>query len=65
MHLIRQTPGRWAAWGRGRLGGDEKAASMIEYALLLALLAAVCVAALSFLGSDVSSKLSSSGSMLN
>ena len=44
---------------------DERGASMVEYALLLALIAIVAIAALSALGGTVSSNFSSIDSALN
>ena len=41
---------------------DEKGASLVEYALLVALIAVVCIAAITFLGKAASSKFSSVGS---
>jgi pilus assembly protein Flp/PilA len=40
----------------------ERGASLVEYALLVALVALVCIAALVFLGTEVSSKYSHIGS---
>ena len=44
---------------------DERAASLVEYALLVALIAVVCIAAVTFLGQAASSKFSSVGSSIN
>ncbi len=44
---------------RVRLGGDERGAALVEYALLLALIAVVCILALTTLGSAASSKFAS------
>jgi pilus assembly protein Flp/PilA len=41
---------------------NEKGASLVEYALLVALIAVVCIAAVSFIGSSASTKFSSIGS---
>jgi pilus assembly protein Flp/PilA len=49
------------AWLEARLG-SETGASLVEYALLVALIALVCVAAITFLGTTVSSRYSSIGS---
>ena len=38
--------------------GDERGASLVEYALLVALIAVVCIVAVSLLGSNASSKFS-------
>jgi len=49
-----------------RLGNraDESGASLVEYALLVALIAVVCIVAVSLLGSNASAKFSSVGSSL-
>ena len=43
---------------------SEAGASLVEYALLVALIAVVCVGAVTFIGSSASGKLSSVGSSL-
>lgn len=43
---------------------DERGASLVEYALLLALIAIVCIAAITLIGTSASNKLSSAGSSL-
>ena len=50
-----------SAWAQARCRTD-RGASLVEYALLVALIALVCFAAVTFLGRDVSSKFSSIGS---
>ena len=48
----------------GRIIGrskDERGASLVEYALLVALIAVVCIGAVTFLGSSASGKLDSAG----
>jgi pilus assembly protein Flp/PilA len=47
---------------RARLGTDERGASLVEYALLVALIAVICIVAIAFLGSSASSKFSTVGS---
>jgi pilus assembly protein Flp/PilA len=47
-----------ARWG----GNDETGASLVEYALLVALIAVVCILAITFLGRSTSDKLSNLGS---
>jgi pilus assembly protein Flp/PilA len=48
---------------RARLGHtDDRGASLVEYALLVALIAVVCILAVSFLGGRASDKLSQVGS---
>jgi pilus assembly protein Flp/PilA len=41
---------------------DERGASLVEYAFLVALIAIVCLVAILFLGSSTSTKISSVGS---
>ena len=53
-----------APYLRARFGSDEKGASLVEYALLLALIAVVCIGAVSFLSGKVQSKYSTVGSSL-
>ena len=43
---------------------DERGASLVEYALLLAFIAAVCIAAVAFFGTELSDNLSRSGSRI-
>jgi pilus assembly protein Flp/PilA len=47
---------------RARLGTDERGASLVEYALLVALIAVICIVAIAFVGQSASSKFSSVGS---
>ena len=56
----------WALVQRlvGRTCTDERGASLVEYALLVALIAVVCIVAVSILGSNASSKFSQVGSAL-
>ena len=44
---------------------DEKGASLVEYALLVALIAVVCIVAIQFLGTNASNTFSSVGSNVN
>ncbi|HEY2813096.1 MAG TPA: Flp family type IVb pilin [Acidimicrobiales bacterium] len=53
-----------ATWLRARFD-DEKGASLVEYALLVALIAVVCIAAITLLGNNASSKFNSVGSSIN
>ncbi len=43
---------------------DERGASLVEYAFLVALIAIVCLVAIMFLGSSTSSKFSTVGSQV-
>jgi pilus assembly protein Flp/PilA len=51
-----------AGWMRGKFGRTERGAALVEYALLLALIAVVCIVALQLLGDSASSKFSDIGS---
>ena len=50
-----------ATWLRARFGDSDRGASLVEYALLVALIAVVCIAAVTILGKNASSKFSSVG----
>jgi pilus assembly protein Flp/PilA len=47
-----------APYLRGRFGRTERGASLVEYALLVALIAVVCIIAVSLLGTTASKKFS-------
>ncbi len=53
-----------ATWIRAQ-SNDERGASLVEYALLVALIAVVCIAAVSLLGSSASDKFSTLGSAIS
>jgi pilus assembly protein Flp/PilA len=53
-----------ASYLRARFGDDERGASLVEYALLVALIAVVCIVAVTFLGTSASSKFSTVGSSI-
>ena len=53
-----------APYVRARLGRSERGASLVEYALLLALIAVVCIAAVTLLGGSARDKFSSVGSSI-
>ncbi len=53
----------WAAY-QSRFIGDEEGASMVEYALLVALIAVVVIAAALFPGNEISAKFSEVGDTL-
>ncbi len=52
-----------SAWLQARCKSD-RGASLVEYALLVALIAVVCLLAVTFLGKQASSKFSSVGSAI-
>ena len=47
-----------------RIVRSERGASLVEYALLVALIAIACIGALTFLGGSASTNLSSAGSAI-
>lgn len=49
-----------SAWLQARTNSD-RGASLVEYALLVALIAVVCIAAISFLGDSASTQFESVG----
>jgi pilus assembly protein Flp/PilA len=53
-----------ANWLRAKVG-EDRGASLVEYALLLALIAVVCIAALIFLGNQADEKFSEIGSHID
>ena len=54
-----------SAWLTSRIAKDERGASLVEYALLVALIAVVCILAITFLGNSASSKFESVGSSIS
>jgi pilus assembly protein Flp/PilA len=53
-----------ASFLRARFGDDERGASLVEYALLVALIAVVCIAAVTLLGKNAGSKFSKVGTSI-
>ncbi len=47
---------------QARFADDERGASLVEYALLVALIAVVCIVAVTFIGTSASEKFDSVGS---
>ncbi len=52
-------------WLETKLSNDERGASMVEYILLVALIALAVIAAVVFLRTQVQSKFSDAGSQLS
>ena len=52
-----------SAWLQARCKTD-RGASLVEYALLVALIAVVCIVAITFIGNQASTKLSEVGTSL-
>ncbi|MGH9083860.1 MAG: Flp family type IVb pilin [Acidimicrobiales bacterium] len=48
-----------STWLRARFGESERGASLVEYALLVALIAIICVGAVTILGQNTSTSFSS------
>ncbi len=53
------------AWLQSRFADSDRGASLVEYALLVALIAVVCIAAVTVLGQAASSKFSSVASAIS
>ena len=52
-------------WLQARVNPEsERGAALVEYALLVALIAVVCIGAITLIGSNANTKLSSVGSSL-
>jgi pilus assembly protein Flp/PilA len=54
-----------SAWIQARFNTDERGASLVEYALLVALIAVICIAAVTLLGNNAEDSLSTTGSAIN
>jgi pilus assembly protein Flp/PilA len=65
MDLVAYWQQHCAPYIRAKFGRDERGASLVEYALLVALIAVVCIVAITFLGKSASSKFSAVGSSVN
>lgn len=64
MDLVGSQVDHIACFIRARLGRSERGAALVEYALLLALIAVVCIVALTTLGEKGSSKFVTIGNSL-
>jgi pilus assembly protein Flp/PilA len=62
MDLIRYWQEHCAPYLRAKFGNSERGASLVEYALLVALIAVICIVAIAFLGKSASQKFSTVGS---
>jgi pilus assembly protein Flp/PilA len=65
MNLMAFLQTQLAPYLRARFIGNEKGAALVEYALLLALIAVVCILALDFLGDEAAQKFSDVGNSIN
>ncbi|MDQ6909394.1 MAG: Flp family type IVb pilin [Actinomycetota bacterium] len=64
MDLIAFWQMHCAPYLRAKLGRSERGAALVEYALLLALIAVVCILALTVLGNQASDKFSKVGNSI-
>ena len=64
MDLVAYWQQHCAPFIRARFVRSERGASLVEYALLVALIAVVCIVAITVLGHKVSTKFSTTGSSL-
>ena len=61
ISLVRYYQEFLAPYFRAKYANTERGASLVEYALVVGLIAVVCIAAVTFLGSRTSSRFSSVG----
>lgn len=54
----------FATWMRARFGETERGASLVEYALLVALIAVACIVAVNFLSGKAKDNFSSVGNSI-
>jgi pilus assembly protein Flp/PilA len=64
MDIIGFIQTHCAPYLRAKFGRTERGAALVEYALLLALIAVVCIAALTLLGGQASTKFSKVGASI-
>ncbi len=65
MDLVAYMKTVIAPWVKARINAQsELGASLVEYALLVALIAVVCIVGITFLGNNANSKFSSVGSSI-
>ena len=62
MNIVSYWQRYCAPYLRALFARDERGASLVEYALLVALIAVVCIAAVTFLGGAANTKFSKIGS---
>ena len=62
MNIVSYWQRYCAPYLRALFGRDERGASLVEYALLVALIAVICIVAIAFLGKSASQKFSTVGS---
>jgi pilus assembly protein Flp/PilA len=64
MDIISFIQTHCAPYLRAKFSRSERGAALVEYALLLALIAVVCIAALTLLGGQASDKFSEVGNSI-
>ena len=64
MDLISYWRDVWTPSLRARAAHSQRGASLVEYALLVALIAVVCIVAISFIGTSAKSTFTSVGSSI-
>ena len=65
MDMVKYFQNVIAPWMRAPFGTSERGAALVEYALLLALIAVFCVVALTFLGGETAEKFSDVGNSIS
>jgi len=65
MDMVKYFQNVVAPWMRARFSTTERGAALVEYALLLALIAVFCVVALTFLGGEAADKFSDVGNSIS
>ena len=58
MDLVPYFKNHFAPYLRALFGRSERGAALVEYALLIALIAVVCIAAITLLGNNANKKFS-------
>ena len=65
MNIATYWNDHFAPYLRALLGRSERGAALVEYALLVALIAVVCIAAISLLGGSARDKFSTVGNQIS
>ena len=65
MDIIGYWKDNCAPYLRARFGQTERGAALVEYALLLALIAVVCIVAITLLGNSAKNKFTSIANSLS
>ncbi len=65
MDLVAYFKTHFAPYFRALFGRSERGAALVEYALLVALIAVVCIAAIQLLGNSAKDKFNQVGSQIS